>query len=148
MTMKTKAIIEITNSVKTIVNAITTEIVERIEESCDSYEARARHAQLKNEWFSRFNILPAGYRVTTYRTSTHKVEFDTNEAVLICGKEGGEVNVATPFVSEDGTKMFLVRDIYGVDEYTIPREEVTILYKGSVENCWLRWYTSAKNNLG
>ena len=146
--MKKETITTIAKAITSVAAAVGSDILERIEESCDSYEARARHAQLKNEWFSRFNSLPAGYRVTTYRTSTHKVEFDTNEAVLICGKEGGEVNVATPFVSEDGTKMFLVRDIYGVDEYTIPREEVTILYKGSVENCWLRWYTSAKNNLG
>ena len=146
--MKKETITTIAKAITSVAAAVGSDTLARIEESCDSYEARARHAQLKNEWFSRFNSLPAGYRVTTYRTSTHKVEFDTNEAVLICGKEGGEVNVATPFVSEDGTKMFLVRDIYGVDEYTIPREEVTILYKGSVENCWLRWYTSAKNNLG
>ena len=146
--MKTKAIIEITNSVKTIVNAITNEIVERIEESCDSYEARARHNQLRNEWFSRFKSLPASYHVTTYRSSTYKVEFETDNAVLVAEKDGGGVYVATPFVDESGTKMYMVRDIYGVDEYAIPREEVTLLYKGSVENCWLRWYISTKNKLG
>ena len=146
--MNAKSIISIVKSLKNISDVITSEMIEVVEESCDAMEARARHAQLRKEWFSRFNSLPASYRITTYRTSTHKVEFDTNEAVLICDREGDKVNVATPFVSEDGTKMFLVRDIYGVDEYSVPREEVTLLYKGSVENCWLRWYTSAKNNLG
>ena len=146
--MKTTAIISIVKSLKSISDVITTELVERVEESVDSMEARARNSQLRKEWFERFHSLPAGYRVTTYRTSTHKVEFDTNEAVLICNKEGGEVNVATPFVNEEGTKMYLIRDIYGVDEYAIPREEMILLYKGSVENCWLRWYTSAKSKLG
>lgn len=146
--MTSKSIVKIVKSLKSISDVITTELVERVEESVDSMEARARNSQLRKEWFERFHSLPAGYRVTTYRTSTHKVEFDTKEAVLVCNKEGGEVNVATPFVDENGNKMFLVRDIYGVDEYTIPREEVILLYKGSVENCWLRWYTSAKSKLG
>lgn len=145
--MKTTSIISIVKSLKSISDVITTELVERIEESVDSMEARARHAQLQKEWFSRFKSLPASYQVTTYKSRTHKVEFETDSAVLICNKEG-DVNVATPYVDEEGNKMFLVRDIYGVDEYSVPREEVTLLYKGSIENCWLRWYTSAKNNLG
>lgn len=146
--MKTTAIIKITKALKNISDIITTEIVDRVEESVDSMEARARNSQLRKEWFERFHSLPAGYTITTYRTSTHKVEFKTNDAVLISNKEGGEVNVATPYVDEEGNKMFLVRDIYGVDEYSVRREEVTILYRGSVENCWLRWYTFEKNNLG
>ena len=146
--MKTTAIISIVKSLKSISDIITTELVERIEESADSMEARARHAQLRTEWFSRFKSLPAGYHVTTYKSRTHKVEFETSEAVLICGKEGGNVRVATPFVNEDGTKMYLTRDIYGVDEESIPREEVTLIYRGSVENCWLRWLIANENNLG
>ena len=145
--MKTTSIISIVKSLKSISDVITTELVERIEESVDSYEARARHAQLQKEWFSRFKSLPASYQVTTYKSRTHKVEFETDSAVLICNKEC-DVNVATPYVDEEGNKMFLVRDIYGVDEYSVPREEVTLLYKGSIENCWLRWYTSAKSKLG
>ena len=146
--MTEKVIIKITKSLKEITDVITAEIIERVEESVDSMEARARHSQLRKEWFSRFKSLPASYQVTTYRTPNHKVEFETDSAVLICGKEGGDVRVATPYVDEEGNKMYLVRDIYGVDEESIPREEVILLYKGSVENCWLRWYTSAKNNLG
>lgn len=146
--MKTKAIMEIVKSVKNISDIITTEIVERFEESVDSMEARARHNQIRKEWFTRFHSLPASYHVITYKSRTHKVEFETDSAVLICGKEGGDVRVATPFVDENGNKMYLTRDIYGVDEESIPREEVILLYEGSVDNCWLRWYISNKNNLG
>lgn len=145
--MNAKSIIEITKALKNIADVITTELVERVEESVDSYEAKARHSQIRKEWFSRFHSLPALYHVTTYRSSTYKVEFETDNAVLVAEKDGGGVYVATPFVDESGTKMYMVRDIYGVDEYAIPREEVTILYKGSVENCWLRWYISTKNKL-
>lgn len=146
--MKKETIKSIMNAIVVSVTAVGSDILERIEESSDAMEAKSRQAQLQKEWFSRFKSLPATYQVTTYKSRTHKVEFETDSAVLICGKEGGEVNVATPYVDEEGNKMYLVRDIYGVDEYAIPREEVILLYKGSVENCWLRWYTSAKNNLG
>ena len=145
--MKTKAIIEITNSVKTIVNAITTEIVERIEESSDAIESKSRQAQLRNEWFSRFKSIPATYQVTTYRGAT-KVEFETDSAVLITEKDGTNIYVATPFINEEGTKMYLIHDLYRIDEYPVPRENVIILYRGSIENCWLKWYTFEKENLG
>ena len=145
--MKKETIKSIVSAITLAVSAISTEVLEIVEESSDAIESKSRQAQLRNEWFSRFKSIPATYRVTTYRGAT-KVEFETDSAVLICDREGGEVNVASPFVDENGNKMFLVRDIYGVDEYAIPREEVILLYKGSVENCWLRWYTSAKNNLG
>ena len=146
--MKKETIISIVTSLKSISDVITSEIVETVKESASAMEARARHAQIKNEWFSRFKSLPASYRVTTFRGHHTKVEFETDSAVLICGNEGGEVNVATPYVDEEGNNMYLVRDIYGVDEYAIPREEVTLLYKGSVENCWLRWMIANENNLG
>lgn len=146
--MKTKSIIEIVESVKNIADVITSEIVETVKESASAMEAKARHSQIRKEWFTRFDSLPSGYTVTTYRTSTHKVEFKTTEAVLICGKKGDNVRVATPFVDENGNKMYLTRDIYGVDEESVPREEVTLLYKGSVENCWLRWYISNESTLG
>lgn len=146
--MKTTAIMEIVKSLKAIADVITSEVLEAVEESASSMEARARHAQLRKEWFSRFDSLPASYRVKTYKDKNTIAERETDSAVLICSKEGGEVQVASPFVDENGNKMFLVRDIYGVDEYAIPREEVILLYKGSVENCWLRWYTSAKSKLG
>ena len=145
--MKKETITTIAKAITSVAAAVGSDILERIEESSDAIESKSRQAQLRNEWFSRFKSLPATYRVTTYRGAT-KVEFETDSAVLICDREGGEVNVASPFVDENGNKMFLVRDIYGVDEYAIPREEVILLYKGSVENCWLRWYTSAKNKLG
>lgn len=143
-----KTIKSIMNAIVVSVTAVGSDILERIEESSDAMEAKSRQAQLQKEWFSRFDSLPASYRVTTFRGQHTKVEFETDSAVLICGKEGGEVNVATPYVDEEGDEMYLVRDIYGVDEYAIPREEVILLYKGSVENCWLRWYISNKNNLG
>ena len=145
--MKKETITTIAKSITSVAAAVGSDILERIEESSDAIESKSRQAQLRNEWFSRFKSIPATYRVTTYRGAT-KVEFETDSAVLICDREGGEVNVTSPFVDENGNKMFLVRDIYGVDEYAIPREEVILLYKGSVENCWLRWYTSAKNKLG
>lgn len=145
--MKKETITTIAKAITSVAAAVGLDILERIEESSDAIESKSRQAQLRNEWFSRFKSIPATYRVTTYRGAT-KVEFETDSAVLICDREGGEVNVASPFVDENGNKMFLVRDIYGVDEYAIPREEVILLYKGSVENCWLRWYTSAKNKLG
>lgn len=145
--MKKETITTIAKAITSVAAAVGSDILERIEESSDAIESKSRQAQLRNEWFSRFKSIPATYRVTTYRGAT-KVEFETDSAVLICDREGGEVNVASPFVDENGNKMFLVRDIYGVDEYAIPREEVILLYKGSVENCWLRWYTSAKNKLG
>ena len=145
--MKKETITTIAKAITSVAAAVGSDILERIEESSDAIESKSRQAQLRNEWFSRFKSIPATYRVTTYRGAT-KVEFETDSAVLICDREGGEVNVASPFVDENGNKMFLVRDIYGVDEYAIPREEVILLYKGSVENCWLRWYTSAKNRLG
>ena len=149
MIMNAKSIIEITKALKNITDIITTEIVERVEESVDSYEARARHNQIRKEWFERFKSIPATYRVTTYRgENLDKVEFETDTAVLVAGKDGGDIHVATPYVNEQGTKMYLVRDIYRIDEYSISREEVTLLYRGSVENCWLRWYISTKNNLG
>ena len=145
--MKKETITTIAKAITSVAAAVGSDILERIEESSDAIESKSRQAQLRNEWFSRFKSIPATYRVTTYRGAT-KVEFETDSAVLICDREGGEVNVASPFVDENGNKMFLVRDIYGVDEYAIPRDEVILLYKGSVENCWLRWYTSAKNKLG
>ena len=145
--MKKETITTIAKAITSVAAAVGSDILERIEESSDAIESKSRQAQLRNEWFSRFKSIPATYRVTTYRGAT-KVEFETDSAVLICGKEGGDVRVATPYVDEEGNKMFLIRDIYGVDEYAIPREEVTLLYRGSIENCWLKWYTFEKENLG
>ena len=146
--MKKETLKTIMNAIVSAATAISADLVESIEERAELSEEKSRMEWLRSEWFSRFKSLPATYQVTTYKSRTHKVEFETDSAVLICEKEGGDVRVATPYVDEEGNKMFLVRDIYGVDEYAIPREEVTLLYKGSIENCWLRWYTFEKKNLG
>ena len=145
--MNTKSIIKLVESAKNISDIITSEIVEMIKESAEALEAKSRNAQLKEEWFSRFKSMPSTYMVTTYR-SNMKVEFETDSAVLICDKEGGDVRVASPFINENGEKMYLVRDIYRVDEYSVRRDEVTLIYRGSIENCWLRWLTSNNANLG
>lgn len=145
--MKKNTVDTIMRAIASVVTAVGSDILERIEESSDAMEAKGRNNQLRNEWYSRFDSLPASYRITTFRNNM-KVEFDTSTAVLICNKEGNNVYVATPFIDENGTKMYMVHDLYRVDEYPVPRNDMTILYRGSVENCWLRWYTFEKKNLG
>lgn len=146
--MKAKTIKTIVNSFASVAFAIGEDLIETLEETAEIIEERAREAQLKEDWFSRFKSLPASYRVKTYRNKNNYVEYEADNGVLICEMEGSDVRVAVPFCTEDGTKMFLVKDIFGAEESEIPREDVTVLYKGSIENCWLRWYTFEKKNLG
>lgn len=143
------------NTIKTIVNAFVSvafaigeDLIETLEDRAELIEEKTREVQLTKEWFARFKSLPASYRIKTYRSKSNCVEYDAVNGVLICSNEGGNVRVAIPFCNEDGKKMFLVKDIFGAEEEEIEREDVTVLYKGSIENCWLRWYTFEKKNLG
>ena len=146
--MKKETLKAIMNAIVSAATAISADLVESIEERAELSEEKSRMEWLRSEWFTRFHNLPCSYMVETWKSECDSINKMVYEAVLICGKEGDDVRVATPYVDEEGNKMFLVRDIYGVDEYSVRREEVTLLYKGSVKNCWLRWYTFEKKNLG
>ena len=146
--MKKETFIKVINSIASAAAAIGIDLIETLTDQAEVLEEKTREAQLQQEWFSRFKSLPASYRIKTYRSKSNWVEYEAENGVLIYGNDGGDVRVAIPFIDENGNKKFLVKNIFGDEEEEIEREEATVLYKGSIENCWLRWYTFEKKNLG
>ena len=146
--MKKETLRTILNSIVSVATAISADLVESIEERAELSEEKSRMEWLRSEWFTRFHNLPCSYMVETWKNESHSINRMVYEGILVCKKGDEEATfVAIPYRNKQGDKRLLLKDIYGDDD-DVAVEQYVPLYKGSIENCWLRWYTFEKENLG
>ena len=146
--MKKETIIKIINSIASAAAAIGIDLIETLTDQADIIEEESRNAQLQHEWFSRFKALPSTYNTTTRISEHEKVTTPTSVGVLLTDKEGENTWVATVNHDVDGTLFYELRNLFTTATKRINPDEVTVIYTGSIENCWLRWYSFEKKNLG
>lgn len=146
--MKATTIITLVNTIASALTSIGSDVIETLTDQAAVIEEKSRNAQLRQEWFSRFHSLPVEYRVTTQVSDTEKVSVNVTEGVLLMDNESEKTWVATVNHEIDGSLFYELRNIFTTATKRIDPEKVTVLYTGSVENCWLRWYAFEKKNLG
>lgn len=147
--MKKSTIITIINSFATMAATVGADIIETLTEKADIIEEKTVNAQLRNEWFSKFATLPSSYTITTKVGEHETVTSTTNVGVILTDAEGETTMVATVNHNVDGSIYYEGRNIFTsatkiIDPY---KDEVTVIYTGSIENCWIRWYSFEKKNL-
>lgn len=139
--MKKSTLITVINSFATMASAMVTDMIETIEE-------KSARNELKNEWFARFKSLPSAYRVRSFSSETEEVESEIDSAVIIKKKGCNKHYVATISYDREGNKIYQLRSIFTTSIKKVPANDVEIIYKASVENCWLKWFELERENLG
>lgn len=147
--MKKSTLITIVNSVASMAAVIGADIIETLTEKADIIEEKAVNAKLRDAWFSKFDTLPSSYNITTKVSEHETITTMTHVGVLLTDAEGETTMVATVNHDVDGSIYYEGRNIFTsatkiIDPY---KDEVTVIYTGSIENCWIRWYDFEKKNL-
>lgn len=140
--MKKDTLITIMNAMVSVVTTIGADAVEAIIKKSETNE-------LRNEWFARFKSLPSAYNVRSFSSETEEVESLIESAVIIKKKGSNKHYVATISYDRDGSRIYQLRSIFTPSTKIVKNSDgVEIIYKGSVENCWLKWFDLERENLG
>lgn len=147
--MKKSTLISIVNSVASMAAVIGADLIETLTEKADILEEKAVNAKLRDAWFCKFDSLPSSYNITTKISEHETVTKSTSVGVLLTDAEGETTMVATVNHDVDGSIYYEGRNIFTsatkrIDPY---KDKVTVIYTGSIENCWIRWYDFEKKNL-
>lgn len=147
--MKKATLVKFMTSLAEAVTAVTADLTETLLERAEVMETKSNLENLKNEWFSRFDNLPTSYRVRVFDSETEEYFTSTITNAMVIKKKGNNrVYVATISYNNEGEKQYILRSIFTPLTKTISYKDVEVLYKGSVENCWLKWFELERENLG
>lgn len=147
--MKKSTLLAIANAIVTVATTIGADLIEGFEEKAAIIEEKSVNTKLRDAWFTKFDTLPSSYNITTKISEHETVTKSTSVGVLLTDKEGETTIVATVNHEPDGSIYYEGRNIFTsatkiIDPY---KDEVTVIYTGSIENCWIRWYDFEKKNL-
>ena len=147
--MKISTIKTVMCAIADAMTALSADMTESLLERAEVMEARSKNTYLKDEYFARFDNLPKSYRVRTFDPETNEYFTSTITNALVIKKKGNNrVYVATISYNNEGEKQYILRSIFTASTKTISYKDVEVLYKGSVENCWLKWFELERENLG
>ena len=147
--MKKATLVKFMTSLAEAVTAVTADLTETLLERAEVMETKSNLENLKNEYFGRFDNLPTSYRVRVFDSETEEYFTSTITNAMVIKKKGNNrVYVATISYNNEGEKQYILRSIFTASTKTISYKDVEVLYKGSVENCWLKWFELERENLG
>ena len=147
--MKKATLVKFMTSLAEAVTAVTADLTETLLERAEVMETKSNLENLKDEYFGRFDNLPKSYRVRTFDPETNEYFTSTITNAMVIKKKGNNrVYVATISYNNEGEKQYILRSIFTASTKTISYKDVEVLYKGSVENCWLKWFDLNRDNLG
>ena len=125
--MKKSTLITIVNSVASMAAVIGADIIETLTEKADIIEEKAVNAKLRDAWFAKYGEMPTSYD-------------QCNNAMVIKKKGGDKVYVATLTYTDEGEKKYVLRSIFTSKTKIVSASDVEVVYRGSVERCWLTWF--------
>ena len=147
--MKKATLVKFMTSLAEAVTAVTADLTETLLERAEVMETKSNLENLKDEYFGRFDNLPTLYRVRVFDSETEEYFTSTISNAMVIKKKGNNrVYVATISYNNEGEKQYILRSIFTPLTKTISYKDVEVLYKGSVENCWLKWFELERENLG
>lgn len=147
--MKKATLVKFMTSLAEAVTAVTADLTETLLERAEVMETKSNLENLKDEYFGRFDNLPTSYRVRVFDSETEEYFTSTITNAMVIKKKGNNrVYVATISYNNEGEKQYILRSIFTASTKTISYKDVEVLYKGSVENCWLKWFDLNRDNLG
>ena len=146
--MKKATLVKFMTSLAEAVTAVTADLTETLLERAEVMETKSNLENLKDEYFGRFDNLPTSYRVRVFDSETEEYFTSTITNAMVIKKKGNNrVYVATISYNNEGEKQYILRSIFTPLTKTISYKDVEVLYKGSVENCWLKWFELERENL-
>lgn len=147
--MKKATLVKFMTSLAEAVTVVTADLTETLLERAEVMETKSNLENLKDEYFGRFDNLPTSYRVRVFDSETEEYFTSTITNAMVIKKKGNNrVYVATISYNNEGEKQYILRSIFTPLTKTISYKDVEVLYKGSVENCWLKWFELERENLG
>ena len=147
--MKKATLVKFMTSLAEAVTVVTADLTETLLERAEVMETKSNLENLKDEYFGRFDNLPTSYRVRVFDSETEEYFTSTITNAMVIKKKGNNrVYVATISYNNEGEKQYILRSIFTPLTKTISYKDVEVHYKGSVENCWLKWFELERENLG
>lgn len=125
--MKATTIKTILNAITTIIAALGADAVESLSARASMNEERSRFEILKDAWFAKYGEMPTSYN-------------QCNNAMVIKKKGDNKVYVATLTYTDEGEKKYVLRSIFTSKTKIVSASDVEVVYRGSVERCWLTWF--------
>ena len=128
--MKATTIKTILNAITTITAALGADAVEALSARASINEEISHFEILKDAWFAKYGEMPTSYD-------------QCNNAMVIKKKGGGgdKIYVATLTYTDEGEKKYVLRSIFTSKTKIVSYcDDVEVVYRGSVERCWLTWF--------
>lgn len=96
-------------------------------------------ANSKIEFFKKFGAVPSTYFGVTSIEGSHRVETTIFNAHVVRDNYGKILVVTERII--DGTIHYIGRSLFNEGEIDVTNDvEDEILYSGSIERCWYKWY--------